>query len=123
MKGLDGKEGVDGSSPSEGSAKAPHIQAFPIPSICTISNVHQIWSRLWSFQTRAALLRSRKTDGVISLHRRLAEVSQGGCTREYVVFEDAMCFLRLFQERTVSGVVELVEALHRGLHLLEVVPG
>lgn len=26
--GLDGKEGVDGSSPSEGSAKAPHVGAF-----------------------------------------------------------------------------------------------
>ena len=25
---LDGKEGVDGSSPSEGSAKAPHVGAF-----------------------------------------------------------------------------------------------
>jgi hypothetical protein len=24
-----GKEGVDGSSPSEGSAKAPHVSAFP----------------------------------------------------------------------------------------------
>src|SRR6476646_7841045 len=24
----DGKEGVDGSSPSEGSAKAPHVRAF-----------------------------------------------------------------------------------------------
>jgi hypothetical protein len=26
----DGKEGVDGSSPSEGSAKAPHIGAFVV---------------------------------------------------------------------------------------------
>ena len=26
--GLDGKEGVDGSSPSEGSAKAPHNRAL-----------------------------------------------------------------------------------------------
>ena len=25
---FDGKEGVDGSSPSEGSAKAPHVGAF-----------------------------------------------------------------------------------------------
>jgi hypothetical protein len=25
---VDGKEGVDGSSPSEGSAKAPHFGAF-----------------------------------------------------------------------------------------------
>ena len=42
----DGKEGVDGSSPSEGSAKAPEIGALSF----TISCVRRVWSRLWSFQ-------------------------------------------------------------------------
>jgi hypothetical protein len=31
---LDGKEGVDGSSPSEGSAKAPHVGAFSFRPTC-----------------------------------------------------------------------------------------
>jgi hypothetical protein len=29
--GAHGKEGVSGSSPEEGSAKAPHVDAFPLP--------------------------------------------------------------------------------------------
>ena len=33
----DGKEGVDGSSPSEGSAKAPHSGAFLLSSTCIFS--------------------------------------------------------------------------------------
>jgi hypothetical protein len=52
----DGKEGVDGSSPSEGSAKALEYRAFSFGSICTVSNVHRIWSRLWSFQVQNAFL-------------------------------------------------------------------
>ncbi len=34
-----GKEGVDGSSPSEGSAKAPHVGAFLFRSTCSRVNV------------------------------------------------------------------------------------
>jgi hypothetical protein len=34
-----GKEGVDGSSPSEGSAKGPHVGAFPFRATCSLSNV------------------------------------------------------------------------------------
>jgi hypothetical protein len=49
---LHGKEGVDGSSPSEGSAKAPHIAVFSLRSICIAANVRQVWSRLWSFQVQ-----------------------------------------------------------------------
>jgi hypothetical protein len=49
---LHGKEGVDGSSPSEGSAKAPHIGAFSVEGTCTISSVQWVWSRLWSFQVQ-----------------------------------------------------------------------
>jgi hypothetical protein len=40
-----GKEGVDGSSPSEGSAKAPHIGAFSIEGACTVSSVQWVWIR------------------------------------------------------------------------------
>ena len=34
-----GKEGVDGSSPSEGSAKVPHVAAFLFRATCFSSNV------------------------------------------------------------------------------------
>jgi hypothetical protein len=49
---LHGKEGVDGSSPSEGSAKAPETGAFSLRSACSASNVLWVWSRLWSFQVQ-----------------------------------------------------------------------
>ena len=35
----DGKEGVDGSSPSEGSAKAPHVGAFSFRPTRFLSNM------------------------------------------------------------------------------------
>jgi hypothetical protein len=47
-----GKEGVDGSSPSEGSTKAPHVGAFLFSSTCSKANVRWVWSLLWSFQVR-----------------------------------------------------------------------
>ena len=53
-----GKEGVDGSSPSEGYAKAPHNGAFCFGSSCRFSNVGQVWSPLWSLQVVNALLGS-----------------------------------------------------------------
>jgi hypothetical protein len=37
--GPHGKEGVDGSSPSEGFAKSPHVRASCFGSICRLSNV------------------------------------------------------------------------------------
>ena len=37
--GFHGKEGVDGSSPSEGSAKVPQSGAFFLPSVCGASNL------------------------------------------------------------------------------------
>src|SRR4051795_7681280 len=52
---LHGKEGVDGSSPSEGSAKAPHVGAFSFRTTCSASNVRWVWSRLWSFRVENAL--------------------------------------------------------------------
>ena len=46
---FDGKEGVDGSSPSEGlqnrSARASR-------TTCSSSHVRWVWSRLWSFRVR-----------------------------------------------------------------------
>ena len=49
---LHGKEGVDGSSPSEGSAKAPHVGAFAFRTTCRFSHVRWVWSCLWSFRVR-----------------------------------------------------------------------
>jgi len=49
---LHGKEGVDGSSPSEGSAKPPHAAGFAIRLVCRASTVRWVWSRLWSFAAR-----------------------------------------------------------------------
>jgi hypothetical protein len=48
-----GKEGVSGSSPEEGSVKAPHVGAFVSTSTCRFSRVRWVWSRLWSFQEDA----------------------------------------------------------------------
>jgi hypothetical protein len=45
-----GKEGVSGSSPEEGSAKAPHVGAFLFRWNCSRANVRWVWSRLWSLQ-------------------------------------------------------------------------
>jgi hypothetical protein len=50
-----GKEGVDGSSPSEGSARYLQIGRFPFSSTCRSSSLRWVWSRLWSFQIRNAL--------------------------------------------------------------------
>src|SRR5687767_5765872 len=44
-----GKEGVDGSSPSEGSTKAPEI-GCSFRRTCSMSNVQWAWSPLWSLQ-------------------------------------------------------------------------
>jgi hypothetical protein len=49
---LHGKEGVDGSSPSEGSAKAPHVGAFVFSLTCGVGSVRWVWSRLWSFRVQ-----------------------------------------------------------------------
>ena len=56
---LDGKEGVDGSSPSEGSAKAPHVGAFAFSPTCRVGSVQWVWSRLWSFRVQNGVARER----------------------------------------------------------------
>ena len=51
---LHGKEGVGGSSPPEGFAKAPQIGAFCFEGTCTISSMQWVWSPLWSLQVEQA---------------------------------------------------------------------
>ena len=51
-RSLHGKKGVDGSSPSEDFAKAPHVGAFSFRPTCSLLNVRWVWSRLWSFRVR-----------------------------------------------------------------------
>jgi hypothetical protein len=53
--GATGKEGVDGSSPSEGSAKAPEIERFSFSPTCSESNVR--WEDLVDEPTRDERLR------------------------------------------------------------------
>ncbi len=67
-RNLNGKEGVDGSSPSEGSAKAPEIGAFSFRPTCTESNVRWVWSPLWSLQIEKYLRNGRKTAMLPSRH-------------------------------------------------------
>src|SRR5919198_4497023 len=45
---------VDGSSPSEGFGKAPHVGAFSFRPACSSSNLRWVWSRLWSFRAHEA---------------------------------------------------------------------
>jgi hypothetical protein len=45
-----GKEGVVGSSPTEGSAKSLQTGPFPIELSCTTFRVQWVWSPLWSLQ-------------------------------------------------------------------------
>src|SRR5437879_12692150 len=54
--GFHGKEGVDGSSPSEGSAKAPHVGPFSFRRTCSTSIVRWVWSRLSSFRVGGPVL-------------------------------------------------------------------
>jgi hypothetical protein len=56
---LHGKEGVDGSGPSEGSANAPHVGAYAFRSTCRFSRVRWVWSRLWSFRVGEGYGRAR----------------------------------------------------------------
>jgi hypothetical protein len=51
-----GKEGVDGSSPSEGSAKPPQNGLFFLGMTCRIASVRWVWSPLWSLQVENSVL-------------------------------------------------------------------
>jgi hypothetical protein len=52
--GVHGKEGVDGSSPSEGSARSPQVGWFVFMSTCRFSRVRWVWSHSWSLQVEDA---------------------------------------------------------------------
>jgi hypothetical protein len=54
-----GKEGVDGSSPSEGSAKAPEIGALSYVFSRRGGLSGPVWSRLWSFRAEKSVRRAR----------------------------------------------------------------
>jgi hypothetical protein len=56
--GAHGKEGVDGSSPSEGSAKVQHAVAFAFGLTCRVGSVRWVWSCLWSFRVQNLALRA-----------------------------------------------------------------
>ena len=55
--GAHGKEGVGGSSPSEGSAKAEHVGTFAFSATCGLDSVRWVWSRLWSFRVENPAVR------------------------------------------------------------------
>src|SRR5919198_4725040 len=54
-RGSHGKEGVDGSSPSEGSAKVPQSGASCFWRSCKTFRVRWVWSPLWSPQVQIGL--------------------------------------------------------------------
>src|SRR6266508_518237 len=56
-----GKEGVDGSSPSEGSAKAPQSGAFWYVFSRRGGPSGPVWSRLWSFRAEKSVRRARES--------------------------------------------------------------
>jgi hypothetical protein len=92
---LHGKEGVDGSSPSEGFAKAPEIGAFSFGSICTYSSVQWGWSPLWSLQVEnAPVLASRgRENGVQRQPNARWRVHDGGGSEK--TSATAYCFLEV----------------------------
>ena len=53
------QEGVDGSSPSEGSAKEPQTGHFSVGTTCRSSSVRWI-GHLWSFEVQSLVLTSRR---------------------------------------------------------------
>jgi hypothetical protein len=52
-----GRQGVDGSSPSEGSAKAPHVGGFSFGATCSPANVRWVLSRAWSSRVQNGVAR------------------------------------------------------------------
>jgi hypothetical protein len=53
-----GKEGVDGSSPSEGSCKSPHTRGFHFLDLLHLVQFAQVWNRFWNTQTKKPLVLS-----------------------------------------------------------------
>jgi hypothetical protein len=73
-----GKEGVSGSSPGEGSEKAPEIGAFSFRSTCSDSNVRWVWSPGWSLQVEHGLLKPR-----LSLMNELVDLINDECSAAF----------------------------------------
>jgi hypothetical protein len=69
-KGAHGKEGVDGSSPSEGSAKAPHVGAFT-------SSVYCISSSLPRYGTDFGTPRRKRASSCRLLGQRISDLRLG----------------------------------------------
>jgi hypothetical protein len=63
-RNLHGKEGVDGSSPSEGSAKAPQGGASSFGWSCTIFSVRWVWSLDGAFRLRSGCPITRISAGI-----------------------------------------------------------
>ena len=57
-----GKEGVDGSSPSEGSKNLLQIVGFGLWSICRVCFVRWVWIPLWILQTKNSLCGGQNRD-------------------------------------------------------------
>jgi hypothetical protein len=76
--GSHGKEGVSGSSPEEGSAKAPHVGAFSFRSTCSDSNVRWVWSPGWSLQVENGLLKPS-----LSLMNELVDLINDDCSAAF----------------------------------------
>jgi hypothetical protein len=85
-----GEEGVDGSSPSEGFAKAPQIGAFCFERTCTISSVRWIWSPLWSLQVQSTRWMQYKIDafardrGIVDAREHARFLRDSRCQRASV---------------------------------------
>ena len=62
------REGVDGSSPSEGSAKAPEIGALAFRPTCSASNVRWIWITVRGISFTAEMRGHQSPAGFIVLN-------------------------------------------------------
>jgi len=71
-----GKEGVDGSSPSEGSAKGLHSGCLSRRATCSSFNMRWVWSPLWSLQVENFFCGSGREPSlaVIESRRKVADL-------------------------------------------------
>ena len=85
-----GKEGVGGSSPSEGFSKAPQIGAFCFERTSTISSVRWVWSPIWSPQVQNTRWMQSKIDafardrGIVDAREHARFLRDSRCQRASV---------------------------------------
>src|SRR6266508_3617577 len=112
LPNLHGKEGVDGSSPSEGSAKAPQKGAFCFSKSCRISNMWWVWSPLWSFQIPKSSGNWRRWRRCLTCHRSVISsfaadaglpASAGGSKRTLSLGLHLACICRSHQAHSEEG--------------------